>query len=493
MLATEIQKSISNNQTPKRLRKTPIFTINKSKKRTNPKSSKNHQRKNFFQKKLKRFRKSRLFTDDISLETNSTTNTLEEEYLLSNEDMCQYFNEIEFVLKDLCEKGVYPKDSLELFLTEKRAQNGTKTGNVKFLPKNYKNILESISPNEKIKLILDIDETLVYSQVIQEIQNIPNEKHFFSDKNHNTNLIQNIGQDEYYIKIYENTQEKIFLVKVQVRKGLALFFKKLSPFCDFYINTMASKAYVSEILKILEKDYDFFIKEENVIYTSPYGRKILDEKIIKEENFLILDDNICAWEICFTPSIIPVKKFNDMNLSQIKNIDIYYQYYLFSNKIYCFNETKGGFVDSNNKIPHCVEMDKVIDSEKNNKSQLYYITEIIIKSFLLKKILNIPIRHCLHYIQNTILKNCKIYYQGYEQDFIYELILLLGGNIISDISDMNNATHIIYNKNYLTYNEYITGKAINKENGAHIIDVKWIFDCFFKFKKCNEKELDYKI
>ena len=152
------------------------------------------------------------------------------------------------------------------------------------------------------------------------------------------------------------------------------------------------------------------------MFTSPNSKKILDEKIIKDENFLILDDNICAWEIGFTPSIIPIQKFND--LSRFNNIDIFYQYYLFTNKIYCFNESKGGFIDSN-KIPHCVE---VTNNEKNIRSQLYDITEIIIKSFLLKKILNIPIRHCLHFIQNTILKNCKIYYQGNEQDFIYEII-----------------------------------------------------------------------
>ena len=251
---------------------------------------------------------------------------------------------------------------------------------------------------------------------------------------------------------------------------------------------MASKSYVLEILKILEKYYDVFIKEENVILTSPNRKKNLEEKIIKEENFLILDDNICAWEIGFIPSIIPVKKFNDLNLI---NPDIFYQYYLFSNKIYCFNESKGCFIEPTTKIPHCVEISNM---EKNSKSQLNNITEIIIKSFLLKKILNIPIRHCLHFIQNAILKNCKIYYQGLEPSFVSEMISFLGGIVINDLNDIKNATHIIYNNNYFNTGENDINSFISKENkNLFYVDIKWIFDCFFKFKKCDEKEDEYKI
>ena len=483
MLTTEIQKNISINPTPKKTKKSKLFSIKKSQKKSNLQSFKKTQKKNFFQKKLNRLNKSKCFKDDVSLETNSTTNTFEEENYFTNGEIAKYFNEIEFVIKDICEKGFYSLENFRLFFPEEKRQQGeTKNGSVKLLETNFRNIIENISPNEKIKLILDIDETIIYSQVLQEIQKVP-QNPIFPDKNYDNYLIQNLGQDEYYIKIFEQIQKKIYLVKVKIRKGLALFFKKLTPFCEFYINTMASKSYISAVLKILEKDYDFFIKEENIMFTSPNSKKILDEKIIKDENFLILDDNICAWEIGFTPSIIPIQKFND--LSRFNNIDIFYQYYLFTNKIYCFNESKGGFIDSN-KIPHCVE---VTNNEKNIRSQLYDITEIIIKSFLLKKILNIPIRHCLHFIQNTILKNCKIYYQGNEQDFIYEIISLLGGIIINDASDIKNATHIIHNKNFLKNEENI----LNKDDNKYIIDVKWIFDCFFKFKKCDEKKEEYKV
>ena len=485
MLTKEIQKNILPDQTPKRQKKSPLFSLKKSNKKNCLQSQEKKQKKAYFQKKLKRFHKSKINLDDISLETNSTINTLEEENFFTNEEQLRYFKEIEFVMKDICEKGFYSVENLEKLLLEKKIENDEiKKGNVKYLNQNYKNFFENISPNEKIKLILDIDETLVYSQVLQEIQ-YENLKNIGSYQNPE---IQNLGQDEYMIQIFEKNQEKYFIVRVKIRKGLTLFFKKLFPFCEFYINSMASKSYVIEILKILEKYYDVFIKEENVMLTPPNEKKNLEEKIIKDENFLILDDNICAWEIGFIPSIIPVKKFNDLTLI---NPDIFYQYYLFSNKIYCFNETKGCFLEAKTKIPHCVEISKV---EKNSKSQLNNITEIIVKSFLLKKILNIPIRHCLHFIQNAILKNCKIYYQGLEPNFVSEMINFLGGIVINDLNDIKNATHIIYNNNYFNTGENDINSFISKENkNLFYVDIKWIFDCFFKFKKCDEKEDEYKI
>ena len=90
------------------------------------------------------------------------------------------------------------------------------------------------------------------------------------------------------------------------------------------------------------------------------------------------------------------------------------------------------------------------------------------------------------------MKNCRIYYQGFEQDFISEMVSFLGGIIITDIKE---ATHIIYNKNFLKGGENMINGLINKdkENNTHYIDIKWIFDCFFKFKKCEEREVEYKI
>ena len=462
MFSKEIQKKIFLKKTPKKPKTMNIKSFKKTITKSKFKSPFD-KRTNFSKKKLRRFPKSKLAFDNISLDTNSTTNTFEEEKekdnILNNIELNQYLNEINFVIEDINEKGFYTYEKIE-------------TKNID------KTILENITINDKTKLILDIDETLVYSQIIQEI---PVQKNENFDKNIFNNLNpENIGKDEYLLKIFSEFNEKIYILKLRIRPYISNFFKKLSPFCEFYINTMASKPYVVQVINILEKNYGLNISKENVIYTAPNEKKILDEKITKNENFLILDDNICAWNMNYITSIIPVQKFNDFNYVQNpQNMDIIYQYYLFTNKIYCFNETKRNFINlkGNIPIPHCVEHINSNSSDINAiNGQFLHIPEIIIKSFILKKILNLPVRHCLHFIQNTLLKNCTIYYTGYEQDFIHEMIFLLGGSVVTNLNENKKVTHFIKNKN------------MDENYDDKFIDIKWIFDCFFNYKKCNEAE-----
>lgn len=240
---------------------------------------------------------------------------------------------------------------------------------------------------------------------------------------------------------------------------------------------MANILYAKEVIKILNKFYGLKlsnISENNIFYTSPLYKKFIPEEITKNENFLILDDNICAWEIAYIPSIIPIQKFITNT-----NENIFYQYYFFSNKIYCYDEKKRPFFNNISKIPFCVEL------FKSEKGQLDFVGEMILKSILLMKILEIPIRHALHLFQNKILKNCLIYYDGYDKNFIFEMINLLGGEIVADKKD---ATHIILNRNIL--NPSIIQIDIDDK---YLIDVKWVFDCFFNFKKFSEYDSDYKL
>ncbi len=241
---------------------------------------------------------------------------------------------------------------------------------------------------------------------------------------------------------------------------------------------MAHPLYVKEVLKILNKNYfldPLLIKD--IFYTPSTNRKRVPEEIEKDGNFLILDDNLCAWELCYIPSIIPTQKFRN-DEKGVKNV--FYQYYLFSNKIYCYDEVKRPFLDKrSNNIPYCVE------TQKNEMSQLLYIIEIIKKSLLLSKIIEIPIRHCFHFFQNMILKSCRIYYDGYDNNFILDIINLIGGIITKNIKD---ATHILVNRNIIN-NE----KDLFSYEDKHVLDIKWIFDCFFYFKKFDEYEGHYKL
>ena len=475
MSTTEIQKNFFQveSQKKKKEKKVTLLKQKKERDKTKPKKAtlkqKKRIKKNFIKCKLTKI--SNTLSDDISLETNTTLITLEEEPNQNNLEMLKYLKDIEFVIKDIYSKEIYFKNLNNFIKKEnEKGQIPEKNEKVKFLTENLKNCINSLKYSEKINLILDIDETLVFSTMVKELQK--NE-----DINKEIESLQKNGEsDIYYIKLKSNN--KILIFKVNVRKNMADFFRKLSPYCNFYINTMASPAYVKEVIDILCNNYGLKLSniyQNNVIFTSPNSKKYLPDQISKNENFLILDDNICAWDIKYIPSIIPVRKFN-VNDSNPKNI--FYQYYLFSNKIYCFDEIKRPFLNPLNKMPYCVE------NSTKEKSQLYYMSEMIIKSFLLSNVLEIPIRHSLHFFQNVILKGNYIYYDSYDKDFINEMIFLLGGTVAKD---MKTATHIVTNKNFLND----LNSNINQDK--YILDVKWIFDCFFNFNKCDVYDLEYKI
>ena len=408
MNTTEIQKIILKESKTKfqKEKKSSLLklkkTREKSKNKINPLKSKKRIKKKIIFKK--NYKNKNSLRDDISLETNFTLITLDEEPNINNGELLQYLNEIELVMKDIYSKGIYFKN-LKNFINSENgvSQIQEKNVNVKFLTENLKKCINSISYSEKMNLILDIDETLVFSKMVKELKKGEDVNKIIE------NLQKESKEDIYYIKLDSNI--KTFIYEVEVRKNMAYFFKKLSPFCNFYINTMAGPAYVNEVIRILFKDYGLRfsnINENNIIYTSTLNKKMLPKEIVKNENFLILDDNICAWEVRYIPSIIPIRKFRNISKGNEKEINnIFYQYYLFSNKIYCFDEIKRPFLNDN-KIPHCVE------TTENGKSQLYYICDMIIKSFVLSKILDIPIRHALHFFQNIILKDCFIYYNGYD-------------------------------------------------------------------------------
>ena len=332
---------------------------------------------------------------------------------------------------------------------------------------NRINDIVSQSEKSKINIILDIDQTLVYSQRITEEKDII----FNYDSSFNDN-----HQIEFYL------ENKKYVYFIQVRKGLKQFIEKLTPFCNFYINTMANPIYIKTVLTLLNKKYNLHLNNNglnNVFITEQKEKKTLPPEITKNGNFLILDDNIYAWDKTYLSNIIPVRKyygsFNHIN-SIKSSYDTIYQYYSFSNKIYCFNEQKRQFLDNNNKLPFCSE------ASWSELNQLDYISDLILKSYILSKILNIHIFFSFYNILHNILRECKIYYDGEDKNFFQELIKLLGGIYVFDAKD---ATHILIKSN--------NDKVINelKEFNYNFINVKWIFDSYFNFMKCDEEK--YKI
>ena len=330
---------------------------------------------------------------------------------------------------------------------------------------NKINNILSTNKSDKLNIILDVDQTLIHSKEVNE-----NEIPLYSKNNLN---------NCHFIEFYFNNKKHFFFI--QVRKGIKNFLTKLSPYCNFFINSMANPLYIKEVLNLLNKKYSLYLNYNgfnNVFITHQNSKKTLPPEITKNGNFLILDDNVCAWDKSYFSNIISVRKFygsyNGINSTEF-NYDAVYQYFFFTNKIYCFDELKRQFYNNENKLPFCSE------ASWSEINQFDYITDLIIKSYLLNKIINLKISFCYFSILQNILKECKIYYDGDDKSFFQELIMLLGGSYVVDIKE---ATHILIKD--------INNKFISEyKNNYNFIDIVWLFDCYFCYSKCDEEKYKF--
>ena len=240
---------------------------------------------------------------------------------------------------------------------------------------------------------------------------------------------------------------------------------------------MANPVYIKEILILLNQKYNLILNNNginNVFITYQNNKKTLPPEITKNGNFLILDDNICVWDKSYLSNIIPVRKFfgsfeNNINSTEAL-YDTIYQYYFFTDKIYCFNEKKRKFIDLQNKLPFCSE------ASWSDNNQLYFIGELIVKIYLLNKLINIPISYSFFNIINNILRDCKIYYDDDDKYFFQDLVLLLGAKFVQNIND---ATYVLIKESQ----KNLIKDSKNKD--YNFINIKWLFDCYFSFIKLD--------
>ena len=117
---------------------------------------------------------------------------------------------------------------------------------------NYSNL--NNYQNEKINIILNLDNTIIFSFLDELKTNINtrqkvNEKLDKFEKYNNNEKVYIID-----IKIKGNDGKSYYIISFFIfRNGIEEFFRKLKQFCDFYINSNATKEYVDIIVqKIIE-------------------------------------------------------------------------------------------------------------------------------------------------------------------------------------------------------------------------------------------------
>ena len=301
---------------------------------------------------------------------------------------------------------------------------------------------------KKIDLVLDLDQTLLYTTPIKDISD-----------NRTCN-------DVYKLSLKVSDEHTIYY-QVTFRPKLKEFIAKVSKFCNLYINTQAQKQYAYEVINIMRKDYELSIEDRNIITSTSmnYKPKTISSNITNE-NFLIVDDTITSWNELYYDNIIP-----SMTFYSGTNRNCISHYYFNNGSIFEFDESKRCSKDS---IAYSAE------STISKNKQLMYIYEAIHKSYLLSLIRKIPIKFAFRFIRENVLKDCILYlYIEDDIEFYKEMIFSMGGAVTIESS---KASHVVYGKETQMINDS------NKYN----VNIKWLYHCYFFVSRMDEKDDEYK-
>jgi hypothetical protein len=113
--------------------------------------------------------------------------------------------------------------------------------------------------DHKLNLILDIDSTILFSELLDINSEVE------SDKPNETFII---------------TPKKESKLRFKIRKGFAEFLTKLSQLCNIYISTHAQEFYALDVVRVLNEEYGVCIKEEQV-HSVKFPSTVLSQKTLR--------------------------------------------------------------------------------------------------------------------------------------------------------------------------------------------------------------------
>ena len=129
--------------------------------------------------------------------------------------------------------------------------------------------------NNKINLVFDLDDTLIYSQKIYKFNNYNNK--YIRNYDFKTNLEYKPNNEQHYVWIRPHTK---------------LFLKLISKFTNIYVFTAAKKNYADNIInEIFEKKPIRSLYYDNFQLLGKKDLRIIDFNIDLNKTFLI-DDKI---------------------------------------------------------------------------------------------------------------------------------------------------------------------------------------------------------
>ncbi len=307
---------------------------------------------------------------------------------------------------------------------------------------------------KKINIILDIDQTLIFSK--DEMHIDPKMKNELI-KDSNPIIVPN-----------ETQKDNPYRLLFDYRPKLKEFLEGLSKFCNFYVCTLAKENYAKMIIYRIKNEFGIEIPDENIVATiNAKGFELFNG--IEVNNTIIFDDTANVW-IKELRHLIISKKF-----VSFLDKDCKFDFIVDDYKLINYNATND-FIFTN-------------ETKNNDKFQLDYVLNFIEMAYKFSIIFQEDIVNSIGYMRKTIFDKVKLNIQYYNQNQNYSLIngivKFLGGTMETDI---NKTTHFLLSEQNILKKEKFN---LNKE--IYFVNEQWLFDSYLLLKKMDEKEPQYRM
>ena len=349
--------------------------------------------------------------------------------------------------------------------------------------------------NNKLELVLDLDNTCIFSIFYNRDKLLVEEcQKRFSGKN---------AQLMKFLYKWKKTIQTMHNVLI-IRNGLQEFVKYVEPLCNFYISTLGANEYGKAIQNILESSFGITFHGFKGRENDEQCEKNLDDLSIKKENTVIIDDSANVWKVGCENVIISkcfydeeaasayMKKENPVILDEKSSSDKRYRsFYYYS---ICDDDWK-----SQKIIKNDITFYQYKDGNPDNynqhfwkeylhskKFQFLYLKNVLKQIYLLRFVYDIETPLAIKMIRMSTLANMIFYPQFYkdkQMKIILKQIIISCGGIIynNEPLDKNEKVYFVISQNNYNNNEERESirKFLDKNPSFALINEKFILDSFY--------------
>ena len=478
------------------------------------------------------FVKENILDSYIKKSENSNLETKEEEEFEESENYeikTEIDNNIDSTMIKIDEKYKIKENFIKLrqILENKFLDNEQRKWLYNFIEsvneKKLEYIMEEIDDKDKkLNIILDLDNTCIFSRIIS-----PKDKYKIEK-------LKNIENKEIYYLNFEYNKQILAIILI-IREGLKEFIDYIKPISNFHIYTASITKYGLAVKDLLEEYLDIKFQkfqsrtgnDENSY--NKYLSKI-DMKSEKIKNVLIFDDQIIVWRNDFE-NVIVSKKFFDEELNYMtekENVTNLKQYFIDNYRGFSYNS----FIDKKQKsdcseinfnyndwkrqltnIKECKfyeyyndENDKIEDyNYQQNKNyfgeyldsknlQLLYMMNVVKILYTLVYLYDLDIVNAIKLVRFNSLYGMKFdlsyIMEEKQKNTLEDMIMVCGGTIYNEklFGEDDKVFYVCSNNIFIKKHNEIMNKINDKICG--VLKEKFIIDSYYFMTNIKDRVSD---